>query len=84
MPFITAAKMNDIQYLKAVFYGLSILPGLSRINDNKHYFSQVALGWYLAFLSCSAIEKTESKNRTKFLITPLSGNGVAVQVYIGI
>ncbi|MEW6161789.1 MAG: phosphatase PAP2 family protein [Nitrospirota bacterium] len=80
VPFITAAKMNDNPYIKGILYGLSVLPGLSRINDNKHYFSQAALGWYLAFLSCSAIEKTESKNRTKFLITPLSGNGVAVFV----
>lgn len=78
VPFITAARMNDNPYLKGIFYGLSILPGLSRINDNKHYFSQVALGWYLAFLSCNAVDKTNSKNKTTFLITPLSGNGLAI------
>ena len=81
--FITAARMNDDPYLKGIFYGLSILPGLSRINDNKHYFSQIASGWYLAFLSCNAVDKTDHKNKTTFLITPLSGKGVAVLISRG-
>lgn len=80
VPFITAARMNDDQYLKGMFYGLSILSGLSRINDNKHYFSQIAFGWSLAFLSCNAVDKTDHKNKTTFLITPLSGKGVAVLI----
>jgi len=57
VPFITAAKMSDNPYQKAIFYGLSTLTGLGRINDDKHYFSQVALGWYLAYLSCAVVEK---------------------------
>lgn len=78
VPFITAAKMNDNPYLKGIFYGLSILPGLSRINDNKHYLSQTALGWYLAFLSCNAVEKTDYKNKTTFGIMPLSDKGAVI------
>lgn len=77
VPFITAAKMNKNSYIKGLLYGLSILPGLSRINDNKHYFSQVALGWYLAFLSCDAVAKTDSKNKTIF-ITPFLGKGMGI------
>jgi len=57
IPFITAAKMSDNPYQKAIFYGLSTFTGLSRINDDRHYFSQVALGWYIAYLSCAAVEK---------------------------
>jgi hypothetical protein len=57
VPFITAAKMSDNPYQKAVLYGLSAVTGLSRINDDEHYFSQVALGWYLAYLSCAVVEK---------------------------
>jgi hypothetical protein len=41
----------------AIFYGLSTFPGLARINDDEHYFSQVALGWFLAYLSCAVVEK---------------------------
>lgn len=57
VPLITAARMTDDPYLKALFYGLSATPGLSRINDDAHYFSQAALGWFLAYLSCDAVAK---------------------------
>lgn len=55
VPFITAAKMQEGIAMKSLFYGLSVLPGLSRINDEKHYLSQAALGWWLAYLSVRAI-----------------------------
>jgi len=80
VPFITAAKMNDNFYVKGLLYGLSVLPGLSRINDNKHYFSQTALGWYLAFLSCNTVEKTNVKNNTKVAIVPLSNKGLLITI----
>lgn len=56
VPFITAAKMQDSTAMKSLFYGLSVLPGLSRMNDGKHYLSQAALGWWLAYLSTGAID----------------------------
>lgn len=80
VPFITAARMNDDPYLKGIFYGLSMLPGLSRINDNKHYFSQVALGWYLAYLSCNSIERTKIQKETTFSIIPISNSGILITV----
>jgi len=57
IPFITAAKMSENPYQKAIFYGLSTFTGLSRINNDRHYFSQAVLGWYIAYLSCAAVEK---------------------------
>jgi len=79
VPFITAAKMNDNLFLKGVFYGVSVLPGLSRINDDKHYFSQAALGWYLAYLSCSAVEKTnKTQDREVLSFVPLPEGGLKV------
>jgi hypothetical protein len=80
VPFITAAKMNENPYIKGALYGLSVLPGLSRINDNKHYFSQVLLGWYLAFLSCNAVEKTNMRKNTKVAIVPLSDKGLLITI----
>jgi hypothetical protein len=79
IPFITAAKMSENPYLKGVFYGLSALAGLSRINDDDHYFSQAALGWYLAYLSCDAVLKTDKvrDGKTDIAFIPL-GNGFAV------
>lgn len=72
VPFIMAARMEDNIYLKSMFYGLSVLPGLSRINDNQHYFSQVALGWYLAYLSSSVVDR-KTDNRVSFVVVPQSG-----------
>ncbi len=81
VPFITAAKMSDNPYQKAIFYGLSTFTGLSRINDDRHYFSQVAIGWYLAYLSCAAVEKGNDRQegRMHVQIAPVP-KGIAITV----
>jgi membrane-associated phospholipid phosphatase len=81
VPFITAAKMSENPYQKAILYGLSTFPGLSRINDDEHYFSQVALGWYLAYLSCAVVEKGNDRQegRTHVLLAPVP-KGIAITV----
>jgi membrane-associated phospholipid phosphatase len=79
IPFITAAKMSENLYQKAIFYGISTMPGLSRINDDKHYFSQVALGWYIAYLSCAVVEKgnDHQEGRMHLQLAPVP-KGIAV------
>ena len=81
IPFITAAKMSENPYEKAIFYGLSTLPGLSRINDDQHYFSQVAVAWYLAYLSCAVVEKgnDQREGRVHVQLAPVP-KGIAVTV----
>jgi membrane-associated phospholipid phosphatase len=59
IPFVSAAKMTDNPWLKAGFYAVSVLPALSRVNDDQHYFSQVFLGWWLAYLAAGAVDRTE-------------------------
>ena len=54
VPFLTAAKMTNKRFLKCSFYLGSTLAGLSRINDNKHYFSHSVLGWWIAYLSVNS------------------------------
>lgn len=67
LPFITAAKMTENRGLKALYYAGSTIAPLSRVNDNAHYPSQVALGWWMAYLAASAIDATENPNsRWKF------------------
>jgi membrane-associated phospholipid phosphatase len=61
LPFITAAKMCDDNWAKAVCYAGSSLGPLSRINDNAHYPSQVVLGWWLAFLAASAVDHADAR-----------------------
>lgn len=64
---ITAAKMSDRPVIKASFYAASSIAPLSRVNDNAHYPSQVALGWWMAYLAASAVDATDHPNsRWKF------------------
>jgi len=81
IPFITAAKMSENPYQKAIFYGFSTFTGLSRINDDKHYFSQAALGWFLAYLSCDVVEKGSDRQegRVHVQLAPVP-KGIAVTV----
>jgi hypothetical protein len=81
IPFITAANMSGNPYQKAIFYGLSTVTGLSRINDDRHYFSQVAMGWYLAYLSCAAVEKGNDRQegRVHVQLAPVP-KGIAITV----
>jgi hypothetical protein len=60
VPFWVAAQMTNRFWLKSAFYLCSTFAGISRINDDSHYLSQVLLGWYVASLSVSAVCKTEN------------------------
>ena len=79
VPFITAAKMSENPYQKAIFYGLSTFPALGRINNDEHYFSQVALGWYLAYLSCAVVAKgtDRQEGRLQVQVAPVP-KGIAI------
>jgi membrane-associated phospholipid phosphatase len=68
IPFITAGMMSEDPLYKYTFYAFSLLPGLSRINDNHHYTSQVIIGWVISFLSANAINKTEHAHACPYQI----------------
>ena len=59
IPFLTLAQMSDNFWLKTGFYTCSTFVAWSRFNDGAHYFSQILMGWYLAYLTCRAVSKTE-------------------------
>ncbi len=71
LPFITAAKMTENRGYKVLFYAGSAIAPLSRVNDNAHYPSQVALGWWMAYLAASAIDATDNPN-ARWRIYPYS------------
>ncbi len=60
IPFLAAASMTEKPWLKGIFIAASTGSCVGRINDNKHYTSQVLLGWVAAWLSIRAISKTEN------------------------
>lgn len=79
IPFLTAAQMTHNPYLKAFFYVGSTVTGLSRINDREHYFSQVFMGWSMAYLAVSSVSHTG--NAWPITLIPLPGGaGVSASV----
>ena len=73
VPFLTIARMIKTNiFIKQLFYGISVFTALSRINDNRHFFSQAALGWFLAWQSTSIVVAHE-KDTSMFTINPLIG-----------
>ena len=61
VPLVNAARLSEPWALKGLLYGLSIVPTLSRINADKHYASQVLLGWGLACLATHSVAKSQEK-----------------------
>lgn len=55
IPMLNLSKMTLNPILKSTFFMLSLLPGLARIDLNKHYASQAFLGWWLAFCATTTI-----------------------------
>lgn len=80
VPFLSAARMTEHRGMKAVLYAGSVMPGISRINDDAHYTSQVILGWTLAYLASGAVDDTyASEDAPRLLPGPVAdGNGVNV------
>lgn len=71
VPFLTIASMNpDNKFIKYSAYLASAAAGWSRINDDKHFASQVVLGWYMAWEAVDAVFDNNSK-RKGVSISPL-------------
>jgi hypothetical protein len=83
VPLLTIAKMNrDTRYLKYICYVASAATAWSRVNDNSHYLSQAALGWYMAWQSVDAVFDTDQE-RQAISITPAIGRdryGIALNI----
>jgi hypothetical protein len=83
VPFITAAKMSDEIWLKCCFYAGSTLTGWARINDDRHYLSQVWMGWWMAYFAARAVDGTEQDNKhvtvTPLMTPEMTGVGVLYQ-----
>lgn len=78
VPFLSSAKVTDNFWLKAGFYSASVLPALSRVNDDDHYFSQAFLGWWIAHVASSAVERSHRPDANpRFFVYPHAG-GVGV------
>lgn len=82
VPFLTAASMTDNRALKVLLVVGSFGPAWSRIQTDDHYFSQVLLGWTIAYLSVESVNLTECQAR-HLRIVPVEipkGVGMGVQI----
>lgn len=78
VPFLAAGSMTENPWIKGLFITASTATALSRINDDMHFLSQSALGWFLAWQSVRAISKTEDTNNPKNVQVFLGGNRLDV------
>jgi hypothetical protein len=78
VPFLSLAEMSQNPLAKGVWYTTSTLPALSRVNDDDHYFSQAALGWYLAFLAARAVDRTQDGQQPSHLMIYPIGDGLGI------
>jgi hypothetical protein len=79
IPFLTAAAMTDSPFLKVPLFLGSFLTGWSRIHTDDHYFSQVALGWWMGFLAVRSVNETQEEERTiEFIPGSSEGPGVSM------
>jgi hypothetical protein len=81
VPFLTAAAMTDDELLKGSLFLGSFLTGWARLNNDRHYLSQVALGWWMACLAVTNVDETQWQRRAWSLAPTwvADGPGVAVQ-----
>ena len=81
VPFITAAHETDKRWLKVTLLVTSTLPGLARVYDDQHYFSQSLLGWWIAYVSAKSINHTDTAKRSAVSISPVSySDGAGLRV----
>jgi hypothetical protein len=80
VPFLTAAEMIEEPLYKVPFVLGSFLTGWSRLHDDRHYFSQVMLGWWIAYLSVSSVDQTQEERAVTLTPFTADGPGLGVEV----
>ncbi|MBM4143782.1 MAG: hypothetical protein FJ225_09370 [Lentisphaerae bacterium] len=74
IPFLSAAGMARNRALRSALVLGSMAGGLSRLNDDEHYLSQVWMGWWCAALAACAVDATENAAADVALV-PAAGPG---------
>ena len=82
--FISAADMMPNQPIfQAVLYASSMMTAWARIDENAHFLSEAALGWWMGYLACRAVNNTELAHRQitiQPVISPqMTGVGLMIQ-----
>ena len=80
VPFLCAAQMTENRWAAASLYTCASFAGISRINDDDHYLSQVMLGWWLAYTASRSVDQTEEESDFQMVpVNTTSGLGLGFQ-----
>jgi membrane-associated phospholipid phosphatase len=60
IPWLNLVRRTEATWLRPAARGASVLTGWSRLNDRKHYLSQVMLGWTIAYNAVDAVTDAAS------------------------
>lgn len=78
LPLLTAAEMIDWWPGKIAFVVVSLFPGLSRVADDDHYASQAILGWTMAYVAVTAVDRTDNPDNHVSIFPLITGDYVGV------
>jgi len=70
IPWLMAARRLDGRLPAALARAASVVTGWSRLNDRKHYLSQVFLGWTIAWNAVEAVDNGEERTGKEASGTP--------------
>lgn len=85
VPFLTLARQTDRWWLRVLAVAASTAGGWAQFHADQHYFSQFALGWWLAWEATDAIAESDAAllAEPRLAVTPLlvrGGGGVLVSL----
>jgi hypothetical protein len=79
IPFLTLAEMHQDQpWIYYTAMAASLATPLSRLNDDKHYLSQIVLGWYFAKQATSTLSGSRGPAAQSFFSPLIDRNSVGV------
>jgi hypothetical protein len=80
VPFLTLARQTDRWWLRVLAVAASTAGGWAQLHADQHYFSQFALGWWLAWEATDAIAESEARllgadEEPRVAVMPLPARG---------
>jgi hypothetical protein len=82
VPFLTLARQTDRWWLRVLAVAASTAGGWAQLHADQHYFSQFALGWWLAWEATDAVAESDAlllgevgEPRVVVLPVPVDGGG---------
>lgn len=82
VPFLTLARQTDRWWLRVLAVAASTAGGWAQLHADQHYFSQFALGWWLAWEATDAVAESDAlllgevgEPRVAVLPLPVEGGG---------